>query len=97
MSNNSGKIPVIIEKYEREHDLPDLKQTKYLFPNEFTFFDFSQIIRKKLILPESQTISFFFSNGKLYQSTKTMREIYEENKDADGFLYCQYTCENRMG
>jgi hypothetical protein len=67
-TNNKGKIPVIIEKNVNEVALPDLEQSKYLFPEEFTFFDFSQVIRKKLEIGENQTITFFFGNGKLYQS-----------------------------
>ena len=97
IENNFGKIPVIIERSSSEKVLPELEQTKYLFPEDFTFLDFSQVMRKKLHLGEHQTVSFFFENKKLYHSGRLLKEIYQENKDKDGFLYCLYAFENTTG
>ena len=68
IANNKNKIPVIVENDPNEPNLPYLAQSKFLFPDDVKFFDFSQVVRKKMELGENQTISFFFSSGKLYQS-----------------------------
>ena len=68
IANNKDKVPIIVEKDPKEPNLPALSQSKFLFPDDFTFFDFSQVVRKKMEIGENQTISFFFNNGKLYQS-----------------------------
>ena len=68
IANNKDKVPIIVEKDPKEPNLQALSQSKFLFPDDFTFFDFSQVVRKKMEIGENQTISFFFNNGKLYQS-----------------------------
>lgn len=97
MEENPTKIPVVVESNKNDPYLPRLETTKFLIPKDYSFFEFSMLIRGKLSLKENQSLYFFFPNGKLYQSTKTLSEIYEENKDEDGFLYCQYTFENTTG
>ncbi|CAI2381479.1 unnamed protein product [Moneuplotes crassus] len=100
LSKNDGKVPVIIEKYKNDstsHNLPTLSQSKFLFPGDFTYLDFLQIIRCKLSLSEKDSIFCFFKNGRLCQGTKTLKDIYNEDKDSDGFLYCSYTFENTQG
>ena len=95
IESSHGKIPVVIEWGSTYIITPLLKQNKFLFPEEFTFFDFSQVIRRKLQLNDRQTVSFFFSSNKFFRTGKSMKQIYEEWKDWDGFLYCQYVFENK--
>ena len=63
---------------------------RYLIPFDFTFHQFLQVIRKRLVLEKDQALTIFFSNNKLQQNEKLMSQIYEECKDEDGFLYCKY-------
>uniref|UniRef100_A0ACB8GB55 Uncharacterized protein n=1 Tax=Sphaerodactylus townsendi TaxID=933632 RepID=A0ACB8GB55_9SAUR len=41
------KVPVIVERYQRERYLPLLDKTKFLVPQELTMTQFITIIRKK--------------------------------------------------
>mmetsp|Transcript_22373 Transcript_22373/g.21558 ORF Transcript_22373/g.21558 Transcript_22373/m.21558 type:complete len:123 (+) Transcript_22373:24-392(+) len=85
------RIPVVIEKSDSEENLPDLEQTKYLIPTDFSFQQFLQIIRERLKLDKNTALFIFFGDNKLKQSSKNIKQIYEECKDEDGFLYCKYT------
>ena len=90
-----NRIPIIINKSE-ESTLKDIDKQKYLVPNELTFSQFVYIVRKRIHLNESESL-FLFINNKLVPSNKSMKEVYDVDKDNDGFLYDNYTNENTFG
>ena len=63
---------------------------RYLIPFDFTFQQFMQVIRKRLVLEKDQALTIFFQNNKLQQNEKLMSQIFQDCKDEDGFLYCKY-------
>lgn len=89
------RIPIIVQKYIGT-DLPDIDKYKYLVPKSMSLTQFSFIIRKRIKLDSSQAI-FITINGKLVGSSKTISELYNDEKDEDGFLYIVYTGENTFG
>lgn len=56
------RIPVICEK-SKTSKLPDIDKNKYLVPNDLSAYHFNYIIRKRIKLPEKDSL-FFFVNGK---------------------------------
>lgn len=90
-----GRIPIIVEKY-KDCQLPDIDKMKYLVPNDMTISHFMFIIRKRIKLEPSQSL-FITVNSVLPNSNDCVGEIYETNKDEDGFLYVVYTSENTFG
>ena len=64
---------------------------------DFTFQQFMQVIRKRLQLNKNTSLYIFFSKNKLQQNEKLMSQVYEENKDEDGFLYCKYASQEIYG
>lgn len=89
------RIPIIVQKHKNS-DISDIDKCKYLVPKSMTITQFSFIIRKRIKLNSSQAI-FITINNKLVSSGKTISEIYNDEKDEDGFLYIVYTGENTFG
>lgn len=90
-----NRIPIIVEKY-KDCKLNDIKKKKYLVPKNMEFKQFIYVIRRSIELESSQSL-FITVNNKLVTGSKQMGEIYEEDKNKDGFLYVIYTSENTFG
>ena len=89
------RIPIIVQKHTGS-ELDDIDKHKYLVPKSMSITQFSFIIRKRIKLEPSQAI-FITINNKLVGSGKTISELYNDEKDEDGFLYMVYTGENTFG
>jgi GABA(A) receptor-associated protein len=91
------KIPVICEKsVYASKDCPDIDKKKYLVPFDLTIGQFVYVIRKRLKLLPDKSI-FIFINGFIPATSSLLYNIYNNNKDDDGFLYITYTLENTFG
>lgn len=90
-----GRVPIIVEKYN-DCELPDIDKMKYLVPKDMTISQFMFIMRKRIKLEPSQSL-FVTVNSVLVNTNSTISEIYDDNKDEDGFLYVVYTSENTFG
>ena len=90
------KIPIICERH-KESKLPVNERSKFLAPADLTAMQFSYIIRKRIKMPESDSL-YFFVNGKyILKGDTLMSEVYDQRKDVDGFLYITYTDESTLG
>jgi GABA(A) receptor-associated protein len=67
-----------------------------LVPNDLTVGQFQFVIRKRIKL-DSQKALFIFINGKLPITSELLKNVYEKEKDDDGFLYVGYAGENTFG
>jgi len=91
------KIPVIVERYSKEKSLPALDKTKFLVPQELPMATFVTIIRNRMQLTSTQAFYLIINNRSMANMTKTMAEVYKENKDEDGFLYVTYASQEMFG
>lgn len=89
------RVPIICER-ARGSTVSEIEKKKYLVPGDLTVGQFIFIIRKRVNLPAEEAI-FLFINGNIPPTATLMSIIYHENKDADGFLYIQYSGENTFG
>lgn len=89
------RIPVVVEKAQNSH-VPDIDKRKFLVPSDISVAQFMWIIRKRIQLPSEKAL-FLFVGKILPQSSASMGQIYEEQKDEDGFLYIAYSGENTFG
>mgnify|MGYP003954351501 FL=1 len=90
------RIPIYVTKNPSCKDLPDIKNKKYLVPLDLTIGQFIFVLRKKIELPPECAL-FLFVNNVLPPTASLISQIYEENRDDDGFLYIVYSGENTFG
>jgi GABA(A) receptor-associated protein len=89
------RIPVIVEPAEK-CSIGRIDKNKYLVPRELSMGQFVYVIRKRIKL-EPEKALFVFINQVLPPTSSCIYDIYNEHKDADGFLYVTYTGENTFG
>ena len=54
------------------------------------------IIKKRIKIKDSEAI-FIYINDKLPPSSSYISDIYNSERDEDGFLYINYSTENTFG
>ncbi len=92
-----GRIPVIVEKAERNNsNIPDIDKSKFLVPGDLSFGQFVYVIRKRIMLSPDKAI-FLFVNNFLVPSSTMMSEVYNNYADTDVFLYVVYNGESTFG
>ena len=95
LKKHPDRIPIIVCK-AKGCELPDIDKQKYLVPKDMNIGQFVYVIRKRIKLDSNQAL-FVLINNNLSTSTKLLDDIYETNKDKDGFLYVTYCSENTFG
>ena len=90
------RVPVICERAGMT-DIPLIDKNKYLVPTDLLVGQFMYVIRKRLKLDAAKAIFLFINNQVIPPSSVSLGVIYEEHKDADGFLYITYSGENTFG
>ena len=91
-----NRIPVIVERSEKCKEINDIDKNKFLVPNDLTMNQFIYVVRKRLKLSSEKAL-FVFINDKIIPNSRTLYEIYQEEKEEDDFLYMNYASENTFG
>lgn len=90
----SKSFQVIIEKYSKSK-VDVLERNKFLIPSDMTIGQLHLLLRKRRLDPK---VGFwFFVKDLIPSASMTMGQLYQENKDDDGFLYIAYSDENVFG
>ncbi|XP_069465120.1 microtubule-associated proteins 1A/1B light chain 3C [Ambystoma mexicanum] len=92
-----SKVPVVVERYQREKYLPVLDKTKFLVPEDLTMTKFVTIIRCRMALTATHAFYLMVNNKSLTTMSLTMSEVYRDHKDEDGFLYMTYASQEMFG
>eukprot|EP00794_Sanderia_malayensis_P016644 gene16644-18334_t len=97
MSQYIDKVPVIIERYSREKNLPVLDKVKYLVPFDMTMGSLSSIIRRRLQLSSAQSLFLLVDQKSIACISTAIGDVYKDHKDDDGFLYIVYASQEMFG
>ena len=90
------RIPIIVEKSRNCTVIPDIDKNKYLVPSDLTVGQFIYVIRKRIKLDASESL-FIFVNNVLPTTSQTLGQLYQDYKDADGFLYFAIQGQSTFG
>mmetsp|Transcript_2717 Transcript_2717/g.4237 ORF Transcript_2717/g.4237 Transcript_2717/m.4237 type:complete len:118 (+) Transcript_2717:36-389(+) len=90
------RIPIILEKAKTSR-LEDIPKNKFLCPPEYTVQQFLGCIRKKVKLSRDTALFVFVNGTELVSGDASMKNIYDQKKDEDGFLYMIYSDQEVMG
>jgi GABA(A) receptor-associated protein len=96
MQKHRDRVPIICEKAMKQPTLPNIDKQKYLIPHDLTAGQFISVIRHRMNLTANEAI-FLFINNKIISSNSKMKQVYDQSKEPDGFLYVQYSKENVFG
>jgi GABA(A) receptor-associated protein len=86
-----NRIPIIVSSNTFKLD-----KYKYLVPLDITVGQFCYILRKQIHLGPEIAVFLLF-NGRIPNSNTLMSNIYNQEKDKDGYLYCGMIPENTFG
>jgi len=94
-NKHPDKVPIIVCK-AKGCTLGDIDKSKFLTPKDLTLGQFIYVVRKRIKLNPEEAL-FILINNMIIPAKSTLSEIYDSNKDDDGFLYIIYTSENTFG
>lgn len=96
MEKHPDRIPVIVEKFSGDKNLPFFSKHRYMVLPNSTIGQLTFIVRESVQLKSFLTI-FMFINNILPPHNIKMNELYNLYKEPDGFLYITVSSESAFG
>ncbi len=96
LKQHSDRIPVVVECSEQLQLVHPLKKNKFIVPFDLSLSQFMFVIRKHMKLDPTYAI-FAFINNKMHPITAIMGNLYQDQRDEDGFMYLNIFQESTFG
>lgn len=91
------KIPIILYRISNNYgDIPLIDKNKFLVDSATTIGQFMYVIRKRMGI-RSEVAMYIFCNNRLPVVSMSVGQLYETDKDEDGFLYLEYSGMETFG
>ena len=99
MKLHPTRIPIIIEKSDKctQPSIKNIDKRKYLVPKDMTIGQFMYVVRKRISLAPHEAVFIFTQTGTIPCTSTSIENIYNQDKNDDGFLYLSYSGENTFG
>jgi GABA(A) receptor-associated protein len=94
MDKFPDRIPVICDCDPSQNWT--ISHRKYLVPRDYTIGQFIYTIRKRMSLKEEEAI-YIIINNVVPPTSALMNQVYNDHKDADGFVYVNICKESAFG
>jgi GABA(A) receptor-associated protein len=91
------KVPTIIEPGRRKDNRYSMAQNKFLILREYSFQEFSQLLRNKLKLKANDSLYLIAGDNVIPTPDQSIARLYESCRDTDGFLYITYASQETFG
>ena len=91
-----GRIPIIMEKSPTSH-LLSLPKNRFLCPGGYSVHNFIGSLRRTINLPKDVALFVFINGHEIASGEASMKTIYDQKKDEDGFLYVMFSEQEVMG
>jgi len=95
MQKNENCIPIIFEKGNK-HQTIQFKKSKFIVSLYITVGQLIYIIRNYYAIDPFLSL-FLFVNGNIPSNSCLIVDLYNREKNEDGFLYIKYFTENTFG
>lgn len=96
MRLHEDRIPIVCERSKNAR-LAQIRRKKFLIPRDLTIAQLMYVIRKHLRTTAETALYLYVGGSRIYGGNTVISEIYEKERDRDGFLYIVYNSESTFG
>lgn len=90
ISKNPNKIPIIFEKHKDSRLKIEAEDAKFISTKNIKLGEFTKQLRDMWKLKEDTTLFFSCGSKAVLKPDVLIGDLYEQNKEEDGYLYIQY-------
>lgn len=91
------KLPLVVERYRGEKDIPEIDKVKWLVPHQMNVLQLATVLKQRLKLASSKEFFLLIDGKTIPAQLVPMTTLHEQFADPDGFLYFTYSSQESFG